>query len=220
MITSPIYIENMQGIASVLYHLTDARLTQELADYYKTHLKDKFVFRADELKRTQFCLNLAQALIGDDTDCTVADIGAGRRLFTGMMCEKGYRQVTAVDMSYYEGCEIERQNFRFLEARIMEIEECFDYTFCFEVLEHNNLKYLRKNIDKIRSITQKKAVISLPYYEDPLSTKGHLFSLTTDLITKHFGDSDECLLLYREKGFSYIFFVFDCTEATCSPISK
>jgi hypothetical protein len=202
-------INGMTPISCTLYHLDDAKLSRELADYYKENLKEKFTFSAVEIKRMQFCLNLAETVIGDDKECSIADIGPGRRLFTGMMCEKGYDQVTAVDMMYYEGCEIKRENFRFLESRINDIKEAFDYTFCFEVLEHNNVKNLQKNIDKLKSVTRKKAVISMPYYEDPLKTKGQLFSLKTDLIAKHFSDADECCLLYREKGFSYIFFIYD-----------
>lgn len=210
---SPIPIDNMKGIECILYHLTDARLTQEVADYYKQNLKDKFVFQSVELKRTQFCLSLAESIIGSDQECSIADIGPGRRLFTGLMCEKGYKQVTAIDMRYYEGCEIENDNFTFLEATIEEIEERYDYTFCFEVLEHNKLETLEKNIDKIKSITNKKAIISLPYYEDPIKTKGHYFTLTTEIIDKYFQGSS-IYFLYREVGFSYIFFVFDCSDSS------
>ncbi len=204
-------VNGMQDIECRLYHLTDARLSQELADYYKKHLREKFSFSADELKRTQFCLNLAETIIGDDTECSIADIGPGRRLFTGFMCKKGYKEVTAIDMKYYEGCEIETDNFSFLNAKIMEIEENYDYTFCFEVLEHNKLKFLERNINKIKSITNKKAIISLPYYEDPITTKGHYFTLNTEIIAKYFQGSS-IYFLYREVGFSYIFFVFDCSE--------
>ncbi|WP_294956941.1 methyltransferase domain-containing protein [Sulfurovum sp.] len=206
---TPLKINNIKGIECVLYHLTDARLTPQLAEYYKKHLKDKFVFNAGELKRTQFCLDLAKSVIGEETDCTVADIGPGRRLFTALMCEEGYSQVTAVDMCYYEGCEIENDNFSFLNSTIENMEESYDYTFCFEVLEHNKLSLLEKNIDKIKSITNKKAVISLPYYEDPVTTKGHCFTLDTEMIHQYFQGS-KIYLLYRETGFSYIFFVFDC----------
>ena len=202
-------INTMKGIECVLYHLTDARLTPKLADYYKKHLKEKFVFSAGELKRTQFCLDLAKSVIGEERDCTVADIGPGRRLFSAMMCEEGYREVTAIDMRYYEGCEIENNNFTFLNSTIENIEASYDYTFCFEVLEHNPLASLEANIAKIKSITNKKAVISLPYYEDPVTTKGHCFTLDTEIIHQYFQGS-KIYLLYREVGFSYIFFVFDC----------
>lgn len=190
--------------------LTLFKVKNLLKKFYNENLKSKFAFNRDEIKRTQFCLDLADYIIGDDKNNTIADIGPGRRLFTGMMAQKNHKHVTAIDMAYYKGCEIKSDNFTFINSTIQDISDRYDYTFCFEVLEHNKIDDLEKNINKIKSITKKKAVISLPYYEDPVSTKGHYFTLDTSIIKKYFENS-VIYLLYREKGFSYIFFVFECS---------
>jgi hypothetical protein len=203
-------INNIKGIECVLFHLTDSRLTNEFANYYKKNSKNKSVFNKNELKRTQFNINLAEGIIGDDIQSSIADIGPGLRIFTGFMCEKKYKKVTAIDIKYYEGFNIETSNFSFVNSTIEKINDSYDYTFCFEVLEHNSLKSLEKNITKIKSITNKKAIISLPYYEDPIKTTGHNFTLTTEVIHKHFQGSS-VYMLYREDGFSYIYFIFDCS---------
>lgn len=193
------------------YHINDINVTHSTDKYYRMHLKDKFEFNLNELKRTQFCLNLANELTENDKNASIADLGPGRRLFTGLISQDNYKMVSAIDFKYYSGCDIENKNYQFIQSSIQDISEIFDYTFCFEVLEHNDISQLENLINKIKSISQKKAVISMPYYEDPVKTKDHFFTLNTEIINKYFSDSD-IYLLYRNSGFPYIFFVFDFTR--------
>ena len=201
----------IKNFTCTFYNINDMIISDETNSFNEKYLKEKFLFNNNELKRTEFCLELASIITNNNKDCSIADIGPGRRLFTGLMCEKNYKSVTAIDFKYYEGCEIKKDNFSFLEADILNIKKKFDYTFCFEVLEHNELEKLGSLIQKIKSISNKKAIISMPYYENPLKTKGHLFTLDSSLISKYFSGAD-IYMLYRQPGFSYIFFVFDLTE--------
>ncbi|EED31983.1 hypothetical protein NOR53_3547 [gamma proteobacterium NOR5-3] len=181
----------------------------ELRKFYEQELESSFKFSDRELKRTQFCLDLAAQVIDGNYSDSVADIGPGRRLFTGMLCETPQKKVCAVDIKEYSGVKIESINYQFIKSDISSISQSFDYTFCFEVLEHNDLNRLDELAKKIRSVTRKKAVISMPYYEKPVKTKGHFFTLDTKVILECLApESSDIYLLYREHGFSYIFFVY------------
>lgn len=185
-------------------HIDDVELTPLLLTSYERYLKSKFKFNTVELKRLQYCLNMALDLTEGNGNATLADLGPGRRLFSCVLAELG-KNITDVDIKYYDGCDIEAADYQFIQSGLIDLEREFDYVFCFEVLEHNDLSQLGKNIEKIMSLAKKHAIISLPYYEDPIVTRDHKFTLNTNLINEFFEDWQKTIL-YRPQGFPYIYF--------------
>lgn len=110
---------------------------------------------------------------------TVLEIGLGSGILKGILIKEG--------IEYYSGDFNKELNPDFLiDVKKMDLKKKFDLVVAFQVLEHLEYKYFTKSIENMLKHTNKKVIISLPYFGPYLDIRLKLFPFINLNIFKKF----------------------------------
>lgn len=169
-------VKKMMEFKSVFHKLSE----EEFAKYYQEY--DYIADRPTDLSNEsiKFIINS----LGNNKECSIADIGCGYGYVLKQISDKGYTNLTGVDLvpkSNYEEISVIAGNIESLPFP----DSHFDVVLCSHTLEH--VLDLPKAISELKRITKHKLIITVPrqrYYRYTFDLHIHFFPQISFLL-KH-----------------------------------
>ncbi|MFC2089962.1 class I SAM-dependent methyltransferase [Bacteroidota bacterium] len=125
----------------------------------KYNFSSEWIHKQESLRHWMYYWHQVRILLAETSkDDTILEIGVGTRFTSNYLKSKGY-QVTTID--------IDKEKKPDIVANIVEYEfkEKYDHIIAFEVFEHLPFEDFTQILSKLRSVTAKSFILSLPRNE-------------------------------------------------------